>query len=266
MIVIPPFLKRLFPQRPSLPAPRPFLKLERRPALIYAIGDIHGCLAELRTLQQMIIEDAADRPGDKLLVTVGDYVDRGPDSAGVIEFLSLPPPAGFSRICLAGNHEALMLAHIRSPGENLRWLDLGGDETLWSYGIKVEQYRVASQTQQRQLLQSHIPDEHLAFLEQLPAMLTIPDLVFAHAGLRDNVLLEDQAEEDLLWLRYPPDVGPTGFPLLIHGHTPDQNPVNLPSRLCIDTGCYATGRLTAVRLADENQLHFLTTNAMSRTL
>ena len=158
MIALPALLKRLAGQPPK-PSRRPMLKLDQRPALVYAIGDVHGCLAELRALQDLIVEDAADRPGDKLLVTIGDYVDRGPDSAGVIDFLGLPPPAGFSRICLAGNHEAMMLAHIQSPARNMQWLDFGGDETLLSYGIPVDRYRRASQAQQRQLLQSHIPDD-----------------------------------------------------------------------------------------------------------
>jgi serine/threonine protein phosphatase 1 len=89
----------------------------------------------------------------------------------------------------------------------------------------------------------------------------MPGLVFAHAGLRDGVALSEQTEDDLLWLRYQPDVEPRGFPLLVHGHTPQAMPVNLPGRICIDTGCFATGTLTAVRLREGNKPNFLSAHA-----
>lgn len=235
------------------------LRLEHQPTTIYAIGDVHGCLGQLLALHDRILADAQERGGDTLVVMLGDYVDRGPQSAAVIDFLLEPPPAGVERICLCGNHELMMLDHLSRPAQSVQWLGYGGAETLFSYGIEVDAYRNASGDVQHQMLHDHIPDTHRTFMKNLPSLLATPNAVFTHAGLRDGLALSEQVETDLLWRRYRPDEANSGFALLVHGHTPQEQPVNLPGRICIDTGCFATGKLTAVRLARGETPHFIST-------
>lgn len=232
------------------PARHEHLSAPHWPAVVYAIGDIHGCLAELRGLEQRIIADAAAIQGEKWLVYLGDLVDRGPDSVGVLDHLTARPPAGFRRICLAGNHEIMMLAFLANPGSNHDWLEFGGQETLASYGIDTSGFLNLRPRQRRAMLDSHIPEDHVRFLAELPFTLSLPGVVFVHAGLRADVPVDQQSEHDLLWIREeffnaPPVTGR----LVVHGHTPAGQAVILPGRICIDTGAFATGRLTAVRLA-----------------
>ena len=130
---------------------------------------------------------------------LGDYVDRGPRTAEVIDHLLTPPPSGFARICLARNHEQAMLAFARSPREAAHWIALGGLEPLRSYGMEAG-HLDAGIVQNRRLHQqfvSHVPPAHLDFLAGLPVLLSLPDYVFVHAGLRPGVPLEGQRDEDL---------------------------------------------------------------------
>lgn len=233
------------PQRPA----RGHLSAPQWPSVVYAIGDIHGCLVELRGLEKRIVEDAASFTGEKWLVYLGDLVDRGPDSVGVLDHLTARPPAGFRRIFLAGNHETMMLAFLENPASQPDWLQFGGKQTLASYGIDASGFPAMRPRQRRAILDSHVPEDHLAFLAELPLTLSLPGVVFVHAGLRPDVPVERQAEQDLLWIRdeffaAPPVPGR----LVVHGHTPANEAVIVPGRICVDTGAFATGRLTAVRL------------------
>jgi len=239
---------------------RRHLSAQTWPAAIYAVGDVHGCLAQLSLLQKRIIEDGTAVAGEKWVVLLGDYVDRGPNSAGVLDALLAPLPDGFRRIALAGNHETMMLDFLDAPTRNSRWLDFGGDATLESYGLRAKELMSGTDRARNTRLSSHIPDEHIGFLRDLPLTLSVPGVVFAHAGLRPDVPVEVQAEADLLWIREeffaaPPVPGR----MVVHGHTPAVEPVVAPGRICVDTGAFATGVLTAVRLAQDEEPRFMST-------
>lgn len=231
-----------------------WLEAAERPPLIYAIGDVHGCLEELRQLEALIAVDAAPVAGEKWLVTLGDHIDRGPASAGVLDHLLGAPPHGFRRIALKGNHEAMLLDALADPAAMRQWLANGGDATLASYGLghaAIESLRQGRgrASRRRQLLEAHLPDEHLAFLRQLPLGLSVPGFVFVHAGLRPGVPLADQVEADLLWIRREFLEATHGFSeVVVHGHTPVPEPFISATRIDIDTGCFMSGRLTALRI------------------
>ncbi len=227
------------------------------PSALYAIGDVHGCLDQLGRLEKRIIEDAGGIEGDKLIIMLGDYIDRGPSSAGVLDHLLRPLPEGFRRLCLVGNHERMLLGHFAKPSLQSDWLANGGEETLTSYGIAPDRYAAASTRLRGQMLTSHIPQAHLDFLAALPALITAPGYVFAHAGIRPGVPLERQAEEDLLWMRHDPTTDWSGGLTLVHGHTVVPEPLVLPGRISVDTGCFATGVLTALRLVEGEEPRFL---------
>ncbi|WP_349436744.1 metallophosphoesterase family protein [Pararhizobium sp. A13] len=224
------------------------LLFEGGPDHIYAVGDVHGCDDLLGRLEDLIFEDSRKRAGTKWLIMLGDYVDRGPKSASVLDRLTTKPRAEVKRFCLAGNHEEVMLDFLRNPSSDHRWLDFGGLETLYSYGLhKLPANRQAL----KNLLQSRIPDEHVAFLESLPSMLSIPGFCFVHAGLRDGVALAEQQDADLLWLRPPANAKAvaTNGVIAIHGHTPVAKVEVGPARINVDTGAYMSGILSAVRLS-----------------
>lgn len=231
----------------ALPA-RQRLDFSAFPAAIYAIGDIHGCLQQLRRLHDVILADGARYPGEKVIVMLGDYVDRGPDSAATLDFLLEPLPGEFQRVCLCGNHDEMMQAHVVNP-QISEWLNFGGMETLTSYGIDARAYRDAPIRQRKGLLRSHIPGIHVDFLANLPIMVSAPGVLFSHAGIRPDMSIDDQDDADLMWPvhDYEPEAY-SGWPLIVHGHTPFPTPVVLQHKICVDTGCFATGVLTAVRL------------------
>lgn len=238
-------------------APPPSVQQRRKlffdnaPDHIYAIGDVHGCDDTLGRLEDRIFEDSRKRDGLKWLIMLGDYVDRGPKSASVLDRLTTRPRADIERICLAGNHEDVMLDFLRNPAADHRWLDFGGLETLYSYGLhKLPANREAL----KNLLQSRIPDEHIAFLDSLPSMLSVPGYCFVHAGLKNGVALAQQQDADLLWLRpsaTEKDVATNGF-ITIHGHTPVAGVEVGRTRINLDTGAYMSGVLSAVRLSRRN--------------
>lgn len=228
----------------------PRLVLDSPPARIYAIGDVHGCLDLLLLLEEQIVADAEGTPGDKLIVMLGDLIDRGPASAQVIDHMLARPPNGFERICLKGNHEAMMLAFIRDPRRGAIWLENGGRETLLSYGLPSDTLlRGVAPRVLENLVASHIPNEHIEFLEGLPVLLETPGAIFVHAGLRPGVRIEAQDDDELIWFRdnYESDYAEFGRPV-VHGHMPRAEALVAPHRIAIDTGAYMNGRLTAVRI------------------
>lgn len=254
------FLKRLMAAKPGPQMARNRLNSAQWPDAIYAVGDVHGCLKELLALEALIAADASAFEGETWLVMLGDYVDRGPDSAGVLDRLCARPPEGMRRISLAGNHEVMMLAFLADPHPNSDWLRFGGTETLQSYGIDIDRLLRLPRNGRIAMLSSFVPTEHIEFLQGLPIMLTVPGAVFAHAGIRPGVPLEAQAEEDLLWIREPFLTGPAGIEQrVVHGHTPVAEPVVLADRLGLDTGAFATGRLTAARLTPMGEPVFFST-------
>lgn len=215
---------------------------------IYAVGDIHGCADLLARLHRRIAADATGAPvARKVVVYLGDYVDRGPDSAEVVETLLHDIPDDLEPVFLKGNHEQFLLDFLSGGGRGDMWLVNGGRETLESYGLQgLDPYRPAGLAG---AFSDLLPDSHRRFFEELKPWHREGDYVFVHAGIRPGVALEDQREQDLLWIRgaFLDDPRDHGF-IVVHGHTIDREPDIQPNRIGIDTGAFATGRLTCLVL------------------
>lgn len=211
---------------------------------IYAIGDVHGCLTQLRALHGMLAEDLARRPvGHALLIHLGDYIDEGPDSPGVIALLAGGPPiAGLRTINLMGDHERTALDALDGDAPSVTdWLHAGGAATLRGWGIDPGSARKG--------WRENVPQSHLEFLRSLPMRYRTDDYLFVHAGIRPGIALQHQAAEDLLRIRQPFLYSDTAFPaVVVHGHTPGPAPVLRQNRICIDTGAGVSGRLTCAVL------------------
>jgi serine/threonine protein phosphatase 1 len=209
---------------------------------IYAVGDVHGCAGRLRDMHHAIAADLAERPiADALLIHIGDYIDRGPDSAAVIEtLLHGPAIPGLHVINLMGNHEDLLLAALGDPARpDLagNWLNNGGVPSLASWGVRPE----SSPDEWEQ----QIPPEHVQFLRNLAVRHAVGDYLFVHAGVQPGVPLAEQSVQDMLWIREPFLSSADDFgAVVVHGHTPVREPVVRPNRVGIDTGAVMGGRLT----------------------
>ena len=218
---------------------------------VYAIGDIHGRADLLDKLDAQIAEDARRNPAERgVVVCLGDYVDRGPDSAGVLERLLRPHPSGIERVLLRGNHEAVMLMAREDTAAIDAWRTFGGAETLLSYGFDM---RLAlghgNAANLLPLIRARIPESHMALLAGTRRSLTIGDYFFCHAGIRPGVALEQQREEDLLWIREPFLSSGADFgKIVVHGHTPVEEAEMHHNRINVDTGAYATNQLTCLVL------------------
>jgi serine/threonine protein phosphatase 1 len=241
----------------NLVAPRRDVAAAPNGVRIYAVGDIHGCAAELDRLLAHIVDDSREWRGECRIVYLGDYVDRGPDSKGVIERL-LKPLSGFSTTCLRGNHDQVLLDFLDNPSLFRTWRDFGGRETLLSYGVRPPLFDdVQAYAEVCDQLRSAIPREHLEFLQQLPFFARIGGYYFVHAGVRNGVSLDEQTPEDMLWIRDEFLTSTDDFgAIVVHGHTPTKTPVQRGNRIGIDTGAYATGVLTAAVL-EGSQCRFL---------
>lgn len=223
--------------------------------LLYAVGDIHGRLDLLRSLLQQIEDDAAAHAHalQRALIFLGDYVDRGPDSRGVVADLTAGQPQGFDTHFLKGNHEAILLDFLQNPWHLEHWLINGGQATMESYGVNTQELarRGAPPEAWRQAFAEALPQSHLRFFRNLKLSVTFGDYLFVHAGVRPGVPLAGQSETDLIWIRGPflDHAGPFGK-IVVHGHTPEHLPVIRPNRIGIDTGAVFSDRLTALRLQD----------------
>jgi len=222
---------------------------------VYAIGDIHGRVDLLDRLLTTIAKDARNKtaPRRKLLITLGDYIDRGPDSAGVIERLSTlhqqAPFKNFELRFLKGNHEHLMQRFLDGRDDGRMWLGCGGVETLKSYGAKWTPRDAAAR----------IPKHHRKFLDDLVLTHQEGHYLFAHAGVRPGVALDQQRAQDILWIRDRFLNARDSFgAVVVHGHTPVDTPDVLKNRIAIDTRAWASGTLTALALEDTGQ-RFLST-------
>lgn len=225
--------------------------------LVYAVGDVHGRYDRLAELLALIARDSDARApaAAPVLVFLGDYVDRGPDSARVLSTLVwLRRHGGFEVHALMGNHERAMLDFLADPVATKVWMRWGGDATLASYGVAApgEDAPDADFARARDDLLDQLPVAHLRLLEALAPIATIGDYAFVHAGIRPGVPLRRQEEADLLWIREEfLDDEQRHEKVIVHGHTwVDAEPVLRPNRIGVDTGAYSTGVLTAVRLED----------------
>ena len=225
--------------------------------LIYAVGDIHGRLDLLQALVLDILADAVERnPGARpLLVFLGDYVDRGFDSAGVLDLvIELKADAALEVRTLKGNHEETFLEFLQEPSVGPLWAKFGGDATMASYGVDCPRPNAHPDDwiKAQQALIKALPKSHVQFLRSLELMLVAGDYVFVHAGLRPGAGCETQSSHDVLWIRDEFLTSRAPFEkVVVHGHSPSAEPELLPHRLGIDTGAYATGVLTALRLEGE---------------
>jgi serine/threonine protein phosphatase 1 len=233
-------------------------EVKTAPRRVYVIGDIHGRADLLDRLIDSIAQDAGDDAGDCLTVTVGDYIDRGPASAAVLDRL-VARPFPTAHFALKGNHEVLLERFIKQPETARDWRHWGGLETLHSYGVDVsavmrgKEYELAAAR-----LEAAMPPTHIDFLASLQLSLTVGRYFICHAGVRPGVPLDRQDEDDLLWIREEFLNSRADFgKIIVHGHTPAREPELRPNRINIDTGAFMTGRLTCVVL-EEERVRFLT--------
>lgn len=230
---------------------------------VYAVGDVHGRLDLLKQLLGMIEKAEAAWPAERaILIFLGDYVDRGPDSRGVIELLLNGLPERFEQVFLRGNHEEMMLQSLQSAEMFDFWALNGGIATARSYGLDIAEntpvHELDSGAICRALSQA-VPQSHKDFIRNLPVKVEAGDYLFVHAGVRPEVPLNAQSDRDCLLIRnefltYRGDFGK----VVVHGHTPMPEPESLHNRISIDTGAFHTGRLTAVRLEEQSRRFFST--------
>lgn len=228
---------------------------------IYAVGDVHGRLDLLEHLYQLIGSDLSQSPArEPVLVHLGDYIDRGPASAGVLERLAAGPPHGMQRVLLKGNHEEMLERFLAQPEVGPSWRQLGGMETILSYRVPVTKaLQQGGHAELGRMLLEALPPQHVELIAGMGLSWSIGDYYFCHAGVRPGVPLDRQVAADLLWIRedFLDHQGDFGK-VVVHGHTPVEKPERLANRINIDTGAYATNRLTCLVLEADSQ-SFLST-------
>jgi serine/threonine protein phosphatase 1 len=216
---------------------------------VYAVGDIHGRLDLFEALIAAIeADDAACSAADTTVILLGDLVDRGPDSAGVIDRARAWQGRRKVRI-LTGNHEEMFLQSFDKTDVLRHFLRFGGKETVLSYGIDEQAYQAATVDDVQVMMHTAVPAGDRAFLEGFEDMIAIGDYLFVHAGIDPLVPFEEQRTNDLRWIREPfLSHGQPFGAVVVHGHTISDEPQDRGNRIGIDTGAYLSGRLTALVL------------------
>lgn len=205
---------------------------------IFAIGDIHGCISKLENIMDMIDIDVHNDS----LVFIGDYIDRGPASKGVVDFVLGLRESINQVICLLGNHEQMFLDYLHDENFNKEiFLVNGGGNTISSYGV----------IETSEGIKVDVPESHMQFFTSLLPYYETDDYIFVHAGLRPNIPLEKQSIEDLIWIRHEfinssCDFGKT----VVFGHTPLAQPLIDSNKIGIDTGAVYGGKLTCIQLPE----------------
>ena len=227
------------------------LSLQDHPGAVYAIGDVHGALQLLQTLEEEIAADARGAPDRPLVILLGDLIDRGPYSAQVLDHVIAPHPA-FDRLCLVGNHERMALAYLEGEIELRVWEALGGGATLRSLGIDPFSLRKSepNRHKRRLIVRDGFGETRISFLRAMPVTASLGRVVLVHGGLCFDRPLEGQSDEELTSLR-PPFPGNFEDGLaswVVHGHTPADEPQIEPGRIGIDTNAWTSGRLTALKI------------------
>lgn len=217
----------------------------------YAIGDVHGRSDLLAELMEKIERDNAARPPAKTyVVLLGDLVDRGPDSRGVIDYLISNPPSWARPVYIQGNHEEFFLDVLNGRDDVItHWLAYGGYECAESYGVSKGWTLNATAPEIGERLRAQVPQSHRAFLKAMADTFRFGDYLFVHAGIRPGVAVQDQSTKDLRWIRegFLEDETDHGL-VVVHGHTIVEKAEQRPNRIGLDTGAYRSGVLTAVGL------------------
>jgi len=216
---------------------------------LYAIGDVHGRLDLLDDLLGQIERHAAGTPPEsRFVVLLGDLIDRGPDSRGVIERLRGKAPIEAKFVFVKGNHEDMLVRAIKGDPSRLpEWLAHGGVQCAQSYGVEVGGLVGASPDSIAHALELRIPQSHVAFMDSFVDSARFGDYLLVHAGVRPGVPLDHQDPGDLRWIRTeflasPADHGA----VIVHGHSIMADVEDMPNRIGVDTGAYRTGKLTAL--------------------
>jgi serine/threonine protein phosphatase 1 len=230
---------------------------------LYAVGDVHGRLDLVDDLLARIEDDIADRPVETAVVVfLGDLIDRGPDSAGVVERLQGLRHFPARMLFLLGNHEEFLLRTLAGePGVAHDWLGFGGDACAESYGVSAAALQAMDEPRIAEILGAAIPPAHVEFLKSFEDTIRFGDYLLVHAGIRPGVPIEQQQPSDLRWIRQPflSDAQDHGC-MVIHGHTISDGIDRRANRIGIDTGAYRTGILTAA-VIEEDDIRFMATGA-----
>jgi serine/threonine protein phosphatase 1 len=220
---------------------------------IYVVGDVHGCLDPLLGVQRLIDADRAKSHLERTAeIYLGDYIDRGPDSAGVVSTLIARARAA-NAVFLRGNHDQMLLDFLDGADCLEPWRELGGTATLLSYGVAASLLTRSAPTEVvRDALNENMPPDHRVFYDQTGSYMQVGPYLMVHAGIRPGVGLEDQKTDDLLGIRqdFLEYDGDFNF-IVVHGHTPVEAPELRRNRINIDTGAFATNRLTCLRIGED---------------
>ena len=234
-------------------SPKPSERLPSGPpgARAYVIGDVHGRLDLLRDLLEQIEDDRNARRCERdFLVFLGDLIDRGPDSRGVLQLLQTLRPDLPNPVFIMGNHEEMLLRVVGTdPGRVWDWMSFGGYEFAQSYGVAVGHLATLDAAHAADEIRAAIPPADLAFVEAFVDSFRFGDYLMVHAGIRPGVALEDQKVADLRWIREDFLDSAVQHPfVVVHGHTISDGPDERANRIGVDTGAYASGVLTALCL------------------
>lgn len=247
-------LSSLFRKKPSAPPKPPATAKNVR---LYAVGDIHGRADLLDTLLHSIRKDLKGFSGASELILLGDYVDRGPDTKGIIDRILAGKLPCDRQIFLRGNHEDAMLGFADDFRDSENWLSYGGIETLESYGLPVRDLMAQKDDplgRLRKAMVKTVPADHMRLLRRLPFSYTQGDYLFVHAGIRPKVPLKAQNFDDFMWIRDEFLSHKKPFErFVVHGHTITDKPDVQMNRIGIDTGAYRTGILTCLVLEGTSQ-------------
>jgi serine/threonine protein phosphatase 1 len=216
--------------------------------LLYAIGDVHGRLDLLAEMHARIAADIMRlRPADWRIIHLGDYIDRGPDSRGVLELLIRKTASDGRNISLVGNHDVGFLDFLAEPKPDGLFAVYGGVQTAQSYGVKLDLSDMARFGKSSRALGAAIPQSHREFLQTLKFSASFGDFFFCHAGIRPGVALDAQDPQDLIWIRddFHRHRG-LYTKVVVHGHTPVPEPELCANRVNVDTGAVASGKLSAL--------------------
>lgn len=231
---------------------------------VFAIGDVHGRVDLAKRAEARILADPACDPDSAVIIYLGDLVDRGPDTAFLLDLLYARRNQAPRRYFLCGNHEEMMLSFFDSPRDHMNWLDFGGYETLNSYGIlnRLDALHRMKPRDLENLLATSVSQTHLAFLRDMPDAVDSTGFFFCHAGVDPTRPLAEQSAADLHWSRDRFLAHGGGFEkTIVHGHTPMPAPVHAGGRVSIDTEAYQSDNLTIARIdIDDQKVEFIMVN------